>query len=62
MMIHAEEPATHFRVALDDLTVERLMELAADCNADPRQLMAAIIKDVLAARARGYLLELISVH
>lgn len=48
------EPKTLFRVALDDITVARLIELADICQADPRSVIAAIIKDVLEDDARAH--------
>jgi len=41
------EPKTHFRVAFDDLTTARLLELADHCQTDPNNVIAAIVRDVL---------------
>jgi len=42
-----DEPQTFFRVGFDDETVAMLIELAEECHADPRSLIAAIIKATL---------------
>lgn len=45
---------THFDVGLDDVTVGRLMEVANLSHVPPRQLIAAIVADVLADDFRAH--------
>lgn len=45
--IPGTNPRTLFRIALDDVTVARLIELAEACGADPNIVAAAIVRDVL---------------
>lgn len=47
------EDLVEFRIRLDDLTVARLMEVADNAHADPRVVVAAIIRDVLEDDARA---------
>lgn len=42
-----DDETTAFRIVLPDEAVARLMELAAESHADPRQLAAALLIDVL---------------
>lgn len=43
-----------FTIALDDVTVARLMEVADNAHADPRKVAAAIIRDVLEEDAQAH--------
>ncbi len=60
-MILAEEP-THFRIALDDRTVARLMELSEECHADPRTLLQVIVKEFLEKREQLADLDFVTVQ
>jgi hypothetical protein len=47
-----DQAQTTFTVALDDVTVARLMEVADECHAHPCSLIAAMVHDVLEDDAR----------
>lgn len=49
-----QEELVLFTIALDDVTVARLMEIADNAHADPRKVAAAIVKDVLEDDARQH--------
>lgn len=46
--------ANPFRVILDDVTTARLVELADMCHAQPSEIIAAIVRDVLEDDARAH--------
>lgn len=47
MKILSHDEMTQFRVRLDDETVARLIAIADACHAQPAELIAAIVHDVL---------------
>jgi len=48
---------TGFHIFLDDVTVARLIEVAESCHASPRQIIAAIVRDVLEDDALAHMQE-----
>lgn len=64
MKIVPDQERTTFTVALDDLTVARLMEMADICHTHPCILIAAMVHDVLEDDAKAHLreFELMSLH
>lgn len=48
------EQSTIFEVPFDDETVELLLEAAVECRCHPKELIASIVRDVLADDAKEH--------
>lgn len=53
----SDEQETVFRVPLDDATTAWLLEVAEACHAEPRRVIAAILRDVRLDDEAAHLFE-----
>ncbi len=59
MSAQANQPVRFISIPVDEVTLQRLLDLADMCHADVKAVAASLLHDVLAEDADAHLLEVV---